>query len=439
MNIISGFSKLDEKEKLEVLKKEIPFTQKQLDYLSKPKEKFGDYTDIIKKLSENYISNFSLPFGIAPNFLVNNNLYYVPMVTEESSVLAAAASAGKFWSENGSFHSKIISTIKRGQIYFTWTGNLTDLQQVLPELREKLVKAAEPIMANMKKRGGGISTLNLSDDNKLNNDYYIIDVGFETVDSMGANFINSCLEAMAAELLIFTKNKFAGKNKEASIIMAILSNYTPDCVVECTIECEISELAKVSGDLSPEMFASKFEKAVQIANENVSRAVTHNKGIFNGIDAVLLATGNDFRAVEACGHAFAASEGNYKALTSIELDKGRFKYTLRMPLSVGTVGGTTSLHPMSEIALQILQNPTAKDLMQIIAAVGLASNFSAIRALITNGIQKGHMKLHLDNMLFKLNATDSEKAGVEEYFEDKSISYKAVSDYLNDLRTANKE
>ncbi|MCF8389780.1 MAG: hydroxymethylglutaryl-CoA reductase, degradative [Bacteroidales bacterium] len=437
MNIISGFSKLSETGKMEILKRDISFTQEQLDFLSKPKEKYDDYTEIVKKLSENYISNFSLPFGIAPNFLINNKLFYVPMVTEESSVVAAAAYAAGFWSDKGGFRTKIVSTTKSGQIYFSWKGEIADLQKHFPELKEKLIKAVKPVIANMEKRGGGITNLILNENTKQLNDYYIIDVSFETADSMGANIINSCLEIMAAELLDFINTKFTAPYNNTEIIMSILSNYTPECLVECTIECAISDLAKVSGELSAEQFAMKFQKAVQIANENVSRAVTHNKGIFNGIDAVLLATGNDFRAVEACGHAYAAREGNYKALTSIKTDNGIFKYTLRLPLSVGTVGGATKVHPMANLALTILQNPGANELMQIIAAAGLASNFAAIRALITSGIQKGHMKLHLGNMLIGLNATENEKKLVEAYFEDKNVSYNGLSEYLNQLREVN--
>ena len=216
--------------------------------------------------------------------------------------------------------------------------------------------------------------------------------------------------------------------------MAILSNYTPDCLVECTVECDINELSQISGNLTSDQFASKFERAVRIASENVQRAVTHNKGIFNGIDAVLLSTGNDFRAVEACGHAYASKDGKYTSLTTAQINGTRFRYTLRIPLSVGTVGGVTSVHPLAKIALQIMGNPSAKELMQIIAAAGLANNFAAIRSLITDGIQKGHMKLHLNNILYQFSASADEKERAEEYFKHNSISFKAVSDYFERLR-----
>jgi hydroxymethylglutaryl-CoA reductase len=434
MQILTGFSKLNITEKLDILKKHIPLESHQTGMLTAFHDNLKDFDDIILNLSENYVSNYVLPFSIAPNFRVNNKWYFVPMVTEESSVVAAAAYAAKFWSGHGGFITEITGTKKAGQIYFTWNGDIKKLQLIFPLLKEKLMLSVKQLTENMEKRGGGISDIFLNQNNNRNNDYYIIDVEFETVDSMGANLINSCLETMGSELISFISDNFETAENEAEVIMAILTNYTPQCFVECKAECDIQQLSEVSEDLSSEKFAWKFSKAVEIAGENVARAVTHNKGIFNGIDAVLLATANDFRAVEACGHAWAAKDGNYRPLTNIELTKNRFTYTLRMPLSLGTVGGATSVHPLAKLALQIMQNPSARDLMQIAASVGLASNFAAIRSLITGGIQKGHMKLHLSNILSHFNVTEGEKISVKEYFNGKPYSFNAISDYLNRLR-----
>lgn len=234
---------------------------------------------------------------------------------------------------------------------------------------------------------------------------------------MGANFINTCLETMAQVL----KNSAGDLVPDGNIqvIMSILSNYTPDSLAECTVECGIEHLSKWSGELTPQAFARKFELANRIAQTDISRAVTHNKGIYNGVDALILATGNDWRAVEACGHAYASASGSYRALTETEISDRQFRYRLKIPLALGTVGGLTNTHPLARMALQILGNPGAKELMMIAAAAGMANNFSAISALITSGIQKGHMKMHLPNILKQLRATKAEAEVVVNYFEKK--------------------
>lgn len=189
--------------------------------------------------------------------------------------------------------------------------------------------------------------------------------------------------------------------------MSILSNYVPNCLVKAEVSCPISDLG--NSDMPAEQFAEKFVQAVNIAKAEPYRAVTHNKGIMNGIDAVVLATGNDFRAVEAGVHAYAAKDGRYSSLTYAKIEDGIFKFWIEVPLALGTVGGLTTLHPLVKLALEILQNPTAKELMQIVAVAGLAQNFAAVRSLVTTGIQKGHMKMHLLNMLNQMGATENEK------------------------------
>ena len=190
----------------------------------------------------------------------------------------------------------------------------------------------------------------------------------------------------------------------------------------------------ISKELSGYEFADRFRYAVAIANVDIYRATTHNKGIFNGIDAVVIATGNDFRAVEAGGHSYAAKDGSYKSLTHAEINDDQFTYTLRVPLAVGTVGGLTSLHPLARISLEILGKPSANELMEIAASTGLANNFSAIKVLITSGIQKGHMQLHLNNILTSLRANAMEKEGAFHFFKEKTISFAAVQNFIDDLR-----
>jgi hydroxymethylglutaryl-CoA reductase len=434
MEVLTGFSKLNITEKINILKKSIPLNDQQVRLLTGVYGKESETSDIIENLSENYVTNYSLPFSIAPNFLINDKVYFVPMVTEESSVVAAVSSSAKFWFGIGGFKSEITGTKKSGQIYFAWNGNIENLQLRFPDLKEKLLFATLQLTAKMKKRGGGITSISIDSTFPEKREYHIINVEFETADSMGANLINSCLETMGSELVSFIEGNYSGSESKAEVIMAILSNYTPGCIVECSAECDLKDLSKISGNQTPEQFAVKFAKAVQIAKDYIPRAVTHNKGIFNGVDAVLLATGNDFRAVEACGHAYAAREGKYTALTDVDIRENRFSLKLKMPLAVGTVGGATSVHPLAVLALQIMHNPKVEDLMHIVASAGLAANFSAVRSLITDGIQKGHMKLHLNNILVQLNTTSTEKSMAEDFFRNKQVSFSAVAEYIKSIR-----
>jgi hydroxymethylglutaryl-CoA reductase len=261
-------------------------------------------------------------------------------------------------------------------------------------------------------------------------------VRFETCDSMGANFINSVLEQFARTLITFVGSHptFSMDRGNIEIIMAILSNFTPECLVHVEVNCPVSALEGASDHIDAVSFAEKFEKAVRIAEIDPYRATTHNKGIFNGVDAVVLATGNDFRAIEACGHAFAARSGTYRSLSHCTTEAGTFRFWMELPLSLGTVGGLTRLHPLAKLSLDILGQPSAAQLMEIIAATGLAQNFAALRSLVTTGIQKGHMKMHLMNILHHLGASDPEVDSAIQYFKEKSVSFSGVREYLQTIR-----
>ena len=216
------------------------------------------------------------------------------------------------------------------------------------------------------------------------------------------------------------------------VIMSILSNYTPNSIVKCTVECPVESLSSMSGKYLPKEFAQRFQLAIQMANCDVSRAVTHNKGIYNGVDGVVLATGNDWRAVEAAGHAYAAIDGKYRSLSSIEIKNNNFIYSITLPMAVGTVGGLTNTHPLAKLALKLLGNPSSEKLMEIIAALGMANNFSAVTSLVTSGIQKGHMKMHLSNILSQLGANKSQKHNAIEYFENRKVSFSAVKAFIEE-------
>jgi len=230
------------------------------------------------------------------------------------------------------------------------------------------------------------------------------------------------------------KDIFKEKEKECKIIMSILSNYTPDCLVKTWVECNLSELENIDKDLTGREFAEKFALAVKIAEIDSYRATTHNKGLFNGIDAVAIATGNDFRAIEAAGHTYASRDGKYKSLSHVEIEDNRFKFFVEVPLAMGTVGGLTSLHPLAKHSLEMLGEPSAEELMMISSAVGLSNNFAAIRSLVTKGIQIGHMKMHLMNILNNFESTKEEKKKAEEYFVEHKVSYSSVEQFLNKLR-----
>ena len=382
--------------------------------------------------SEHTLSNFHLPLGIAPNFWVDGVLYCVPMVTEESSVVAAAYQAATFWKKRGGFSTLDINTEKIGHIHFTHTGNTESLQKFFKTFEYALWQAVSPLSEGMKARGGGIKKINLIDKTKRLSHYHQIEVLFDTCDAMGANFINSCLEAIARRFKELFNIHHKGGTIE--IIMAILSNYNPNSFVKVSATCHVDEFLLAPGT-TPQQNINKFKTALDISKSEVHRAVTHNKGIFNGIDAVLTATGNDYRAVEASGHAYASKSGAYQPLTHMSLEEEFVKFWIEIPLSLGVVGGLTGLHPLSKFALEIMGNPTAKQLMSIVAAVGLAQNFAAVRALITKGIQRGHMKLHLPNLLKRENANPEEIKAANLFFQGKTPSSKDIKEFLKNYKS----
>jgi hydroxymethylglutaryl-CoA reductase len=434
---IKGFSKLSKQAKIEWLIDNYSKSPEQaLELLQSYWHNNAETQKIHDEFIENTVSNFYLPFGIAPNFVINGKTMALPLAIEESSVVAAAAKAANFWAERGGFVSKVISTTKIGHIHFYWHGlNHEKFESFFENIKPKFFENTAAITNNMRQRGGGILDIVLKDKTHLEAAYYQLEATFETCDSMGANFINSCLEEFAKTLREELKNThlIAETDKNIEVVMSILSNYTPACLVRAEVSCKIDEINEGTGIDNYE-FANKFCRAVRIAEIEPYRAVTHNKGIMNGIDSVVIATGNDFRAVEACAHAYASKTGRYKSLTHAEIEDGYFKFWIEIPLALGTVGGITSLHPMVKFAHEILGNPGAKELMEITAVAGLAQNFSAIRSLITSGIQKGHMKMHLLNILNQLEATEDEKVKIVDYFKDHVVSYNEAVNVFCKLR-----
>lgn len=433
---VEGFSKLTKDQKIEWLTANYTENAEAAKFLL---ERYWNDDRKVQQLHdefiENTITNFYLPFGIAPNFLINDRLYAIPMAIEESSVVAAASKAAKFWLKKGGFKTEVLGTEKIGQVHFMYRGDPTRLREFFQSLQPKLVEQASPITKNMKKRGGGIAAIELRDLTDRLDHYYQLHCTFETLNAMGANFINSCLESFAETLKkeALAYAPFTEEEKHIEVVMSILSNYVPKCIVRAEVSCPVDQL-DIDHHMPSRQFAEKMVQAVEIAKVEPHRAVTHNKGIMNGIDAVVLATGNDFRAIEAAAHAYAAKDGSYTSLTHARIDEGIFRFWIELPLALGTVGGLTNLHPLVKLALEILGKPSATELMQIVAVAGLAQNFAAVRSLVTTGIQEGHMKMHLLNILNQLGATEAEKSRLTDHFKKHTATHNEVVKAFNQLR-----
>ncbi|MEZ5007262.1 MAG: hydroxymethylglutaryl-CoA reductase, degradative [Chitinophagales bacterium] len=437
MPVISGFSKLTKEEKIKwVVKHYFDDDQSVVEEFENfwhPDQKIQDNID---EFSENTLTNFYMPFGVAPNFKINGKNYCLPMVIEESSVVAAACNSAKFWLDKGGFKTEILSTTKVGQVHFKYKGDKAQFINYFAELKPQLLEGAAYLSASMEARGGGVVDIELIDMTAFEPDYFQLKVGFETCDAMGANYINTVLEEYGSLLKeIISKN--ADFTEIPDVILCIVSNYTPDCIARAKVECKIEDLGSVNG-MPPEEFAEKVRAAVRIAEVDPHRATTHNKGIYNGVDALILATGNDFRAVEACGHTYAARNGRYSSLTHCTVENGIFKFWIDLPMALGTVGGLTNLHPIVKRSFEMLGNPNSSELMQIVAVAGLAQNFAAIKSMVTVGIQKGHMKMHLLNILKQLGASESEKKAAIEYFKTNVVSFAAAKFLLTTLRNDQK-
>jgi hydroxymethylglutaryl-CoA reductase len=435
-NAIAGFSKLSKEEKINwIANTYFSNSNEAISIIKKYWNSDSKIQQLHDEFIENTITNFYLPLGVAPNFLINGKYKTIPMVIEESSVVAAASKSAKYWSTRGGFKACVLNTEKIGQVHFIYKGDVVKLEKFFKEIQNKFYESTESVTKNMQKRGGGILSIELRNKTNLIPNYFQLHATFETKDSMGANFINSCLEQFAKTLKeeANSYSNFSESEKNVEVVMSILSNYVPNCIVRAEVSCKVAELAD-SNIENPEVFAEKFVQAVQIAEVEPFRAVTHNKGIMNGVDAVILATGNDFRAVEAGIHAYASRNGSYSSLSHAKIEDGIFSFWIEIPLALGTVGGLTSLHPMVKLSLEMLEKPTAKELMEVVAVAGLAQNFAALRSLTTTGIQEGHMKMHLNNILNQFQVTDEERVLIKNHFKDTVVSHSAAVDFIEKLR-----
>ena len=351
------------------------------------------------KMIENVIGTFPLPLGLGLNFLINGKEYAVPMAVEEASVVASASSIAKIVRGAGGFHAEASERIMIGQIQVVGCPDFAAAKSAILDEKATLIEQCNAAYPSLQARGGGVRDLEVRLLNESAESAYsrmlVVHLYVDTCDAMGANMINTMAEHIAPRVEFLSKGK---------VYLRILSNYADRCLAKAT--CTIpSELLK-SKTFSGEAVRDGVIHAYEFAASDPYRAVTHNKGIMNGIDPVVIATGNDWRAVEAGAHAYAARSGQYSSMSVWSKDEeGNLKGELELPMSIGTVGGATRVHPMAKRSLQLLDIQSAKELAQVIVAVGLAQNLGALKALATDGIQKGHMALHARSVAIAGGAT----------------------------------
>ena len=372
------------------------------------------------RMVENAIGVLSLPLGVATNFVINNKNYVVPMAIEEPSVIAAASKAAKIAMVNGGFTAECRESLMIGQVQVvSLPVSLTTARRRISAHKEEILKIANSKSSSIKAKNLQIKDVDDSSPQKMGK-MLVVELLIDTKDAMGANTINTMCESISSIVAELTGGR---------VVLRILSNYATKRLVKCKATFSKSEIGGVD-------VVDNILYAYSLAYSDIYRAVTHNKGIMNGIDAVALATGQDFRSIEAAAHAYAARDGKYRSLTNWQKSsKGDLVGELELPLAVGIVGGSSSVHPTAMLGLKILRAKTAKELAMIMCAVGLAQNMAALRALVSEGIQKGHMKLHAKNIAIMVGARDNEIDRLaEKISEENNITPKRAKEILLSMR-----
>ncbi|KPJ22933.1 hydroxymethylglutaryl-CoA reductase, degradative [Streptococcus phocae subsp. phocae] len=377
-------------------------------------------------MTENVLGRFALPFSVAPDFLVNHKSYHVPFVTEEPSVVAAASFAAKVIKRSGGFQTQVINRQMIGQVALYHINDFEHATTAIQLATDHLLAVANASYPSIVKRGGGARTLRL----EQKEEFLMVYVTVDTQEAMGANMVNTMMEALVPEL-----EALSGGNS----LMAILSNYATESLVQARCSVDLRFLSRNKAEAL--QLAQKMAMASQLAQIDPYRAATHNKGIFNGIDAVAMATGNDWRAIEAGAHAYAAKDGTYKGLSKWVFDSENEVLIgeMTLPMPIASKGGSIGLNPTVQVAHDLLGNPNAKELSQLILAVGLAQNFAAIKALTSSGIQAGHMKLHAKSLALLAGASQDEVSGlVKNLLADKPMNLEKARHHLEKLRSTKK-
>lgn len=373
--------------------------------------------DIANSLIENVIGQGTLPMGLLPEIIVDDQPYVVPMMVEEPSVVAAASYGAKLVNNTGGFKTVSSQRLVIGQIVFDGVTDTESLSQAIQDKEAQIHQIADEAYPSIKARGGGYQKIEI--DSFPKQQLLSLKVYVDTKDAMGANMLNTILEAITAHL----KNEFPDKD----VLMSILSNHATASVVKVQGEIDIKDLNK--GGRDGEAVARRMERASVLAQVDIHRAATHNKGVMNGIHAVVLATGNDTRGAEASAHAYASRDGQYRGIATWKYDQERQRLigTIEVPMTLAIVGGGTKVLPIAKASLDLLNVKSAQELGHVVAAVGLAQNFSACRALVSEGIQQGHMSLQYKSLAIIVGAKGDEIAQVADALkqEDKANSAKA--------------
>ena len=419
----NGFSKKSYHERLELLKAQALLSPEKQTSLEQDEQISVTVAD---QLSENVVGTFSLPYSLVPEVLVNGQEYTVPYVTEEPSVVAAASYASKIIKRAGGFIAQVHERQMIGQVALYQVVEPEQAQEKIVTKKAELLELANQAYPSIVKRGGGARDLHV-EQIKGETAFLVVYLHVDTQEAMGANMLNTMLEALKPVL---------EELSQGQSLMGILSNYATDSLV--TASCRIAfRHLNPQRDQGREI-AEKIALASQFAQADPYRAVTHNKGIFNGIDAILIATGNDWRAIEAGAHAFASRDGRYQGLSqwTLDLEREELVGEMTLPMPVATKGGSIGLNPRVALSHELLGNPSAKELAQIIVSIGLAQNFAALKALVSTGIQQGHMKLQAKSLALLAGASESEVAPlVERLIADKTFNLETAQCYLENLRS----
>ena len=416
---LPGFAKLSPTERIEALLKEGLLTWDEAQIL---KEQKGLPLSIADQLTENVLSTFDLPFSLAPYFLINGRDYVLPMVTEEPSVVAAVSFAAKLIQRSGGFTTQVHQRQMIGEIALSDVDDMEMASKRILEDKETLLQLANEAYPSIVKRGGGARDLWV--ENKGN--FLIVYLAVDPKEAMGANMLNTMLEALTDRI-----QELSG----GQALMAILSNLATRSLVSARCAIDFKALSR-----NPEEaieLAHRMEQASQLAQVDPYRAATHNKGIFNGIDALVLATGNDWRAIEAGAHAYAAQSGPYKGLSSwtSQPEEKKLYGEITLPMPVATKGGSIGLNPTVQVSHRLLGEPSAIELAGVIASLGLAQNFAALKALVTTGIQAGHMKLQARSLALLAGAKEEEVPRlVSQLLENKPFNLEKAQTLLQELR-----
>ena len=417
MSLFSGFYKKTRQERIAILKQARSFSELGAEILI---QDTNLPEAIAGKMAENHLGTFSLPFSVVPEFLLDGQEYSLPMVTEEPSVIAACSFAAKVIGRSGGFTATVHERLMIGEVaLYDVPEPQVALEKILAET-ETILSLANQAHPSIVKRGGGARKIQA----EIKGAFLIVYLSVDVLEAMGANILNTMLEGI---------KDYLEELSQGQALMAILSNYATESLVTAKCQIAISSLG-TSAALAQET-AKKIALASQLAQVDTYRAATHNKGIFNGIDALVVATGNDWRAIEAGAHAYAARDGHYRGLSTWTIEGDYLQGQMTLPLPIATVGGSIGLNPKVQAAFDILGHPNAKTLASLVVATGLCQNFAALRALVTTGIQQGHMKLHAKSLAILAGAKESEIDTIAQQLrQEKHTNLETAQKLLSTLR-----